>query len=163
MPATETTETPGVAAADRTAATHPRRPAPFRSGRRQRTFEQANRRLKWAMLAPALLFVGLMIVFPLVFTLNLSLTDAFGAVNADSAHIGLRNFGDALGDTRRFWPAARRTLVFTVGAVALETVLGLALAMLMRKPFKGMRWVRTVLIIPLLATPVAIGILWLLI
>ncbi|MFF2860734.1 carbohydrate ABC transporter permease [Streptomyces rubiginosohelvolus] len=163
MPATETTETPGVAGADRTAATRTRRPAPSRSGRRQRTFEQANRRLKWAMLAPAVFFVGLMIVFPLVFTLNLSLTDAFGAVNADSAHIGLRNFGDALGDTRRFWPAARRTLVFTVGAVALETMLGLALAMLMRKPFKGMRWVRTVLIIPLLATPVAIGILWLLI
>ncbi|MEU8625005.1 sugar ABC transporter permease [Streptomyces sp. NPDC048669] len=131
--------------------------------RRPRTFEQANRRLKWTMLAPALLFVGLMIVFPLAFTLDLSLTDAFGAVNADKAHIGLRNFADALGDTRRFWPAARRTLVFTVGAVVLETVLGLALAMLMRKPFRGMRWVRTVLIVPLLATPVAIGILWLLI
>ncbi|WP_097983514.1 carbohydrate ABC transporter permease [Streptomyces sp. f150] len=163
MPATETTETRGVAADDRSATARTRRSTPSRGGRRQRTFEQANRRLKWAMLAPAVLFVGLMIVFPLVFTLNLSLTDAFGAVNADSAHIGLRNFGDALGDTRRFWPAARRTLVFTVGAVALETVLGLALAMLMRKPFKGMRWVRTVLIIPLLATPVAIGILWLLI
>ncbi|MFH9684439.1 carbohydrate ABC transporter permease [Streptomyces globisporus] len=163
MPATETTETPGAAAADRSATARTRRPAPSRAGRRQRTFEQANRRLKWAMLAPAVLFVGLMIVFPLAFTLNLSLTDAFGAVNADSAHIGLRNFGDTLGDTRRFWPAARRTLVFTVGAVALETVLGLALAMLMRRPFKGMRWVRTVLIIPLLATPVAIGILWLLI
>ncbi|MCC8480602.1 sugar ABC transporter permease [Streptomyces globisporus] len=163
MPATETTETLGAAAAERSATARTQRPAPSRAGRRQRTFEQANRRLKWAMLAPAVLFVGLMIVFPLVFTLNLSLTDAFGAVNADSAHIGLRNFGDALGDTRRFWPAARRTLVFTVGAVVLETVLGLALAMLMRKPFKGMRWVRTVLIIPLLATPVAIGILWLLI
>ncbi|MFB8439887.1 carbohydrate ABC transporter permease [Streptomyces niveus] len=131
--------------------------------RRPRTFEQANRRLKWAMLTPALLFVGLMIVFPLAFTLDLSLTDAFGAVNADKAHIGLRNFTEALGDTRRFWPAARRTLIFTVGAVLLETVLGLALAMLMRKSFRGMRWVRTVLIIPLLTTPVAIGILWLLI
>lgn len=131
--------------------------------RRPRTFEQANRRLKWAMLTPALLFVGLMIVFPLAFTLDLSLTDAFGAVNADKAYIGLRNFTEALGDTRRFWPAARRTLIFTVGAVLLETVLGLALAMLMRKSFRGMRWVRTVLIIPLLTTPVAIGILWLLI
>ncbi|MER5550434.1 sugar ABC transporter permease [Streptomyces sp. NPDC002793] len=134
-------------------------PAP----RRSRTFEQANRRLKWTMLTPALLFVGLMIVFPLVYTVSLSLTDAFGAVNAGKEHVGLRNFTDALGDTRRFWPAAQRTVVFTVGAVVLETVLGLALAMLMRKPFRGMRWVRTVLIIPLLTTPVAIGILWLLI
>ncbi|MFC8080178.1 carbohydrate ABC transporter permease [Streptomyces sp. NPDC057307] len=145
----------------RTDARPPDTPSP--RVRRPRTFEQANRRLKWAMLTPALLFVGLMIVFPLAFTLDLSLTDAFGAVNADKAHIGLRNFTEALGDTRRFWPAARRTLIFTVGAVLLETVFGLALAMLMRKAFRGMRWVRTVLIIPLLTTPVAIGILWLLI
>ncbi|MFD9769683.1 carbohydrate ABC transporter permease [[Kitasatospora] papulosa] len=146
----------------------PARPAAASGGgpapaRRPRTFEQANRRLKWAMLTPALLFVGLMIVFPLVYTVDLSLTDAFGAVNAGKGYVGLQNFADALGDTRRFWPAARRTLVFTVGAVILETVLGLALAMLMRKPFRGMRWVRTVLIITLLTTPVAIGILWLLI
>ncbi|WP_019434686.1 MULTISPECIES: carbohydrate ABC transporter permease [Streptomyces] len=127
------------------------------------TFEQANRRLKWAMLAPALGFVGLMIVFPLLFTLNLGFTDAFGAVNADKSWIGLQNFQDALADSRRFWPAAQRTVVFTVGAVLIETVLGLALAMLMRKAFRGMRWVRTILIIPLLTTPVAIGILWLLI
>ncbi|MFE2634819.1 carbohydrate ABC transporter permease [Streptomyces scopuliridis] len=131
--------------------------------RAPRTFEQANRRLKWAMLAPALAFVGLMIVFPLVFTLNLSFTDAFGAVNADKSYVGARNFIDALGDTRRFLPAAQRTVIFTVGAVLVETVLGLAIAMLMRRPFRGMRWVRTVLIIPLLTTPVAIGILWLLI
>ncbi|MEU1214544.1 carbohydrate ABC transporter permease [Streptomyces sp. NPDC005791] len=144
----------------RPAASSGRDPAPTR---RSRTFEQANRRLKWTMLAPALLFVGLMIVFPLVYTVNLSLTDAFGAVNAGKEHVGVQNFTDALGDTRRFWPAAQRTVVFTVGAVILETVLGLALAMLMRKPFRGMRWVRTVLIIPLLTTPVAIGILWLLI
>lgn len=128
-----------------------------------RTFEQANRRLKWLMLSPALAFVGLMIVFPLIFTVNLSFTDAFGAVNADNRYIGLQNYADALTDARRFWPAAWRTVIFTVVAVTLEVVLGLALAMLMRKAFRGMRVVRTVLMIPLLATPVAIGILWLLI
>ncbi|PZG23698.1 carbohydrate ABC transporter permease [Nonomuraea aridisoli] len=137
--------------------------APLPGKPRARSFEQANRRLKWAMLAPSLAFVGLMIIFPLVFTLNLGFTDAFGAVNADKDYVGLRNFGDALTDSRRFWPAVQRTVLFTIGAVLLETVLGLALAMLMRKPFRGARWVRTVLIIPLLTTPVAIGILWLLI
>ncbi|MFD5319559.1 carbohydrate ABC transporter permease, partial [Streptomyces sp. NPDC127098] len=109
------------------------------------TFEQANRRLKWMMLAPALLFVGAMIVFPLLFTINLAFSDAFGAVNADRGYVGFQNFADALGDTRRFWPAVRRTVVFTIGAVLLETVLGLALAMLMRRAFTGMRWVRTIL------------------
>ncbi|AOS63887.1 carbohydrate ABC transporter permease [Actinoalloteichus hymeniacidonis] len=127
------------------------------------TLEQENRRLKWMMLAPALLFIGVMIVFPILYTGYLSLTDAFGAVNADSSFIGLLNFSDALGDLRRFWPAVWRTLVFTVAAVALELTLGLALAMLLRKPFRGMRWVRTIMMVPLLATPVAVGVLWLLI
>jgi len=122
-----------------------------------------HRRLRWIMLAPALAFVGLMIIFPLLFTLNLSFSDAFGAVNADTTFAGTRNYTDALTDTNRFWPALWRTVLFTVVAVVLETVLGLALAMLMRKPFRGMRWARTVLIVPLLATPVAIGVLWLLV
>ncbi|WP_432090377.1 carbohydrate ABC transporter permease [Streptomyces sp. NRRL F-5630] len=141
----------------------PVRPAKAERPGRRKTFEQSNRRLRWLMLAPALLFVAAMIIFPLLYTLNLSFTDAFGAVNAPSKHVGGQNFTDALGDTRRFWPAAGRTAVFTIGAVVLETVLGLAVAMLLRKPFRGQRWVRTVLLIPLLTTPVAIGILWLLI
>jgi multiple sugar transport system permease protein len=128
-----------------------------------RTLEQENRRLKWTMIAPAVAFIGLMVVFPLAYTAWLSLTDAFGAVNADTRFLGLTNYTDALGDTRRFWPAVGRTAVFTVAAVALELVLGLALAMLLRRPFRGMRWMRTILMIPLLATPVAVGVLWLLI
>ncbi|MEU6442988.1 sugar ABC transporter permease [Streptomyces sp. NPDC047046] len=146
-----------------TEVTAPVRATKAEQPRKQRTFEQSNRRLRWMMLAPALLFVAAMIVFPLLYTLDLSFTDAFGAVNAPSKHIGWQNFVDALGDTRRFWPAAGRTAVFTIGAVVLETVFGLAVAMLLRKPFRGQRWVRTVLLIPLLTTPVAIGILWLLI
>jgi multiple sugar transport system permease protein len=128
-----------------------------------RTLEQENRRLKWTMIAPAVAFIGLMVVFPLAYTAWLSTTDAFGAVNADTTFLGFVNYTDALGDTRRFWPAVGRTAVFTVAAVALELVLGLALAMLLRRPFRGMRWMRTILMIPLLATPVAVGVLWLLI
>jgi multiple sugar transport system permease protein len=128
-----------------------------------RTLEQENRRLKWLMIAPAVVFIGLMVVFPLAYTAWLSLTDAFGAVNADTRFLGLTNYADALGDTRRFWPAVGRTAVFTVAAVALELVLGMALAMLLRRPFRGMRWMRTILMVPLLATPVAVGVLWLLI
>ncbi|MFE5307279.1 carbohydrate ABC transporter permease [Isoptericola sp. NPDC056573] len=137
-----------------------RRPRP---GAKQLTFEQSNRRLRWMMLAPALGFVGLMIVFPLLFTVNLSFTDAFGAVNAGHQYNGGQNYLDAVTDTRRFWPAVWRTVYFTVGAVVLETVLGLAIAMLLRQAFRGMRVVRSILMVPLLATPVAIGILWLLI
>jgi multiple sugar transport system permease protein len=128
-----------------------------------RTLEQENRRLKWTMIGPAVAFIGLMVVFPLAYTAWLSLTDAFGAVNADTKFLGLLNYADALSDTRRFWPAVGRTAVFTVAAVALELVLGLALAMLLRRPFRGMRWMRTVLMVPLLATPVAVGVVWLLI
>lgn len=128
-----------------------------------RTLEQENRRLKWAMIAPAVVFIGLMVVFPLGYTAWLSLTDAFGAVNADTSFLGLTNYADALGDTRRFWPAVGRTFVFTVAAVVLELVLGMALAMLLRRPFRGMRWMRTILMVPLLATPVAVGVVWMLI
>src|SRR5882757_9311485 len=61
------------------------------------TLQQEQRRLKWAMLSPALFFIIAMIAFPLFYTAYLSTTDAFGAVNAHRSFLGLTNFSDALG------------------------------------------------------------------
>jgi multiple sugar transport system permease protein len=57
-------------------------------------------------------------------------------------------------------PAIFNTLVFVVIAVALEIVLGLALAILVAGVARGKGLVRTVMILPILVPPVAIGSMW---
>jgi len=109
------------------------------------------------------LFIVLMVSFPLVYTIYLSLTDASGSVTRDVSFNGLDNYVQLLTTEARFWPAVWRTIYFTVGAVAVELVLGMAIALLLRRPFRGERWVRVVILIPLVATPVAVGMMWMLI
>ncbi|HZY01172.1 MAG TPA: sugar ABC transporter permease [Dermatophilaceae bacterium] len=120
----------------------------------------ANRHRKWLFAAPAMIFVGLLIVVPLAWTVYLSLTDAQGSVRAESKFVGLANYLQVFGDTERFWPAVLRTFTFTGGAVAAEMVLGMGIALLLWRPFKGEKWVRVAILMPLVATPVAVGMMW---
>ena len=120
----------------------------------------ANRHRKWLLAAPAMIFVGLLIAVPLAWTGYLSLTDSQGSVRAESNFVGIANYLQVFGDTERFWPAVLRTFTFTGGAVATEMVLGMGIALLLWRPFKGEKWVRVAILLPLVATPVAVGMMW---
>ncbi|WP_230395358.1 carbohydrate ABC transporter permease [Plantactinospora alkalitolerans] len=120
----------------------------------------ANNHRKWLFAAPAMVFVGALIIFPLAWTLYLSLTDAEGSVRAESEFIGFANYLEVLSDTDRFWPAVLRTFGFTGVALFFEVVLGMAVALLLWRPFRGEKWVRVAILMPLVATPVAVGMMW---
>ena len=107
-----------------------------------------------------MIFVGLLIVFPLVWTIYLSLTDSRGSVRAPADFIGLGNYMSVLSDFDRFWPAVGRTAYFTFTALAVEMVLGMMIALLLWRPFRGEKWVRVAILLPLVATPVAVGMMW---
>lgn len=122
-----------------------------------------NRHRKWVLAAPAVVFVSAMLLLPIGFTIYLSLTDASGSVMAEVDFVGLKNFVTLLSSDPRFWPAVQRTVVFTVGVVLIELVLGLAVALLLWRPFRGETGLRMVILMPLVATPVAVGMMWMLV
>lgn len=122
-----------------------------------------DRHLKPLLTMPAVVFVAVLIAFPIAYTIFLSLTDAQGSVNRPFDFNGLGNYVFWLTESDRFWPAVGRTAYFTVLALTIEIVLGLAIALLLRKPFRGQGFVRVLLLLPLVATPVAVGMMWLLI
>ncbi|MDJ0339194.1 sugar ABC transporter permease [Cryobacterium sp. PH31-O1] len=120
----------------------------------------ANHHRKWLFASPAMIFVGLLIAVPLGWTLYLSITDSEGSVRAESNLVGLSNYAEVLSDFDRFWPAVMRTFIFTGGALAIELVLGMCIALLLWRPFRGEKWVRVAILLPLVATPVAVGMMW---
>ncbi|MBB1510981.1 carbohydrate ABC transporter permease [Tessaracoccus sp. MC1756] len=121
------------------------------------------RLLKWGMIGPGLLAIVFLIAFPIVYTINLSLTDTSGpASQGPQPFTGLDNYVEAFTDANRFWPAVWRTFMFSVTALGLELVLGIAIALLLRKPFWGGRLMRTIIMLPLVTSPVAVGAIWLL-
>jgi multiple sugar transport system permease protein len=119
-----------------------------------------DRNLPWLFPAPAMLTMVLLLVFPLVYTGWLSLHEWYASSLLGPQWIGLGNYVQLLTADERFWPAFWRTVAFTAGSVALVVALGLGIAHLLIRnfPFRGLA--RTVFLLPMIATPVAMALVW---
>ena len=127
---------------------------------RRSRLSAADRRFKWTLSMPAVGFTFLMILLPLAYTVFISLTNAKGSLSRPFSFVGLENYAALLTDTGRFLPAVGRTVLFTGVAVLLELALGLAVALLLAKSFRGERWVRVSVLLPIVVTPVAVAMMW---
>ncbi|MFJ9177696.1 carbohydrate ABC transporter permease [Streptomyces sp. NPDC102360] len=112
-----------------------------------------------APLLPALVFMIVVTQLPFVATLVISFFD-WNALYPDARHFtGFGNYSEVLTD-----PDLRKsvltTIVLTVSVVVASLVIGLALALLLDRRFKGRGLVRTLLIAPFLIVPVAAALLW---
>lgn len=108
------------------------------------------------LLPAALLILGLSL-YPLLYSLGLSFTSWH--LGARTGFVGFRNYAALLTDGR-FHGALRNTLVFVVATVAIEYVIGFALALVISREFKGKGFVRLLLTSPMMLAPVAIGYMW---
>jgi multiple sugar transport system permease protein len=107
----------------------------------------AERRLAFALVAPAAILMLAVTAYPIGYAVWLSLQRNNLATPSDTAFVGLANYVTILTD-RFWWTALAVTLGITVVSVALEFVLGLALALVMHRTLVGRGLVRTAVLIP---------------
>jgi multiple sugar transport system permease protein len=110
--------------------------------------------------SPAALVVFILMVFPVFYTVYMSLHSWFASSLTSPEFVGLANFKRAFLQDERFRNALWLTLYFTVLATALQVVLGVALALLLNRPFRGKGFFRSIFLLPMVATPVAIALVW---
>lgn len=118
-----------------------------------------DRHAKTLFPLPAVLFVVIMMVFPVFYTLSLSFTNWNLTSGLPMRFVGFKTYAAVLAEPR-FWFALGRTFYFTAIAVAVETVLGIVWALILNREFLGRGVVKLLLLLPMVATPVAIGIAW---
>ena len=117
-----------------------------------------DRRFGYAMIAPAvaiILFIGL---FPLIWTLLVSVQN-ISMIDEDTSFQGLLNYQRLMSDTR-FWEALGHTLLFTAVALPLELILGLALALLFLEELPGRPVFVALLVLPTVISPIVAGAAW---
>ena len=102
-------------------------------------------------LAPTLVVLGVLSIYPLIFAVQVSLRTESG--------FGLGNFTRLAAD-RFFLISLWQTVVYTAGALIAEFTLGLALALLVNREFRGRGLLRSVLLIPMLLPPVVVAVIW---
>ena len=114
-------------------------------------------RLKYAFLLPAVVWVLGFTIFPLLYSLRLS----FFNVNLAQGNtfVGWANFARAFSDPN-VWNATRVTLTFVLVGVTVQLILGLLFALLFNRNLPGRSVLRTIMTLPLFATPVGVGFLF---
>jgi len=118
-----------------------------------------ERNLKYIFPLPALIFVLALMVFPVIYTLVLSFSDWTLTSGRPISFAGLSSYMKILKEPR-FIDAVGRTFYFTVGAVLCEAVIGIIIALILNREFRGKNGLKFILLLPLVATPVAVGIVF---
>jgi len=109
---------------------------------------------------PSVVVVAVLMAFPVLYTLYMSVHSWFASSLTSPEFVGLDNFRRAFLDDERFRNAVWLTVYFTALATVLQLVLGVALALLLNRPFRGKGLVRSIFLLPMVATPVAIALVW---
>ena len=121
-------------------------PQPAKRGRSvdlpQTGWVKARERLAWILVAPSILVVTLVALYPLFQSVRLSFTNARFGSSRPEQYVGLANYVRLFNDAT-FISALGHTITFTVVSVAIETVLGIAIALIINSNFTGRGVVRT--------------------
>jgi trehalose/maltose transport system permease protein len=125
----------------------------------QSGWAKSRERLAWYLVAPSLLVVLLVAVYPLFQTFRLSFTNArFGSTKPER-YVGFDNYRRLWNDAD-FRSALWHTIQFTVASVTIELVLGIAIALIINSSFQGRGLVRTSMLIPWAIPTVVSAQLW---
>ncbi len=115
-------------------------------------------RLAWVWVLPSMVFVFLVVIFPTVYAFGLS-TVQWDVQVPQQRFLFLGNYASLL-TTARFWSALQNTLIIAIGAVSLQFILGIGLALLFVQNFPGRALFLSILILPLMVAPVVAGQTW---
>jgi multiple sugar transport system permease protein len=127
--------------------------------RGQRVSAFVDRHVVGVFVTPAVAFVVVMMAFPVAYTIYLAFHDWFGGVATPPNFVGLDNFERLINDSR-FWASLRRTFLFTAVAITGQTVFGVAIAVFLHREFVARGFVRSLMLMPMIATPVAIALVF---
>ena len=108
---------------------------------------------------PAIIFVALLMIFPVLYTLFLSFTNWNLTSGMPLSFNGINSYIRVLSEPR-FLHAVGRTFSFTIFAVLIEGFLGVAIALILNRAFVGKGLAKMLLLLPLVSTPVAVGIVF---
>lgn len=120
----------------------------------------SDKAIAWIFIAPTIALLLAINIFPLIWTVYLSFTNFFAnKPNAAVKWVGGRNYERVL-VSDDIWQALQVTARFVFWSISIEVVLGLALALLINKQFRGHSFWTTIILLPMMLSPAVVGVFW---
>jgi multiple sugar transport system permease protein len=134
-------------------------PGPAPPALRRRAGPRLRQEARWAalFLAPDMLGVLAFTAFPIAAAVVLSFLD--WNLITSASYVGFDNFRELLKD-EVFWQTMGHTVYFTVGTVPTSMALGLALALALNRPLRGVTFLRTAYFIPVIVPLISVAMVW---
>jgi multiple sugar transport system permease protein len=119
----------------------------------------SDRQIMLAFILPTMILLICMNLFPLIYSLFLSFTEYSVISNTPPVWVGLDNYVRILND-RDFWHNFATTGTFALLSVTLETAVGFGLALLLRSKFRGSGIITTLILVPMMLSPIVVATFW---
>lgn len=131
--------------------------APRQPRKRRKTLRTSSAWVPYAFLAPTIAAIILGFVVPALDIIRQSTSD--GTIASEGEFVGLGNYVEIIGDPE-FWNSLRVTGLYAIGTMIGTLALGLLVAILLNRPFKGRGALRTLLIIPWAMPLFPVALIW---
>lgn len=125
-------------------------------GKKQRSIGMVSRFHARLMVAPAVIFLFLVGLFPLLYSLYLTVHN-YKLTSRNYQFVGAGNLEKLLAD-ERLLESLKKTFSFTVQAIGIEALLGVTIALLLA--MYGGQIIRSVIILPMIIAPTVVGLIW---
>jgi multiple sugar transport system permease protein len=127
---------------------------PGRAQRRPRTLKRP--RVRWLFVAPAVLVLLGMTAYPFGYAVYISL-HTWKTTFPMKPFVGIDNYKYLIQDDARFVNSIEKTLILASSALAIEFLFGLTMAILFWTAYQRIRWVATIILLPMMIAPVVVG------
>ena len=130
-------------------------------GVRRRITSVLDRGVAPLLLVPSVILLLIILVGPFFYMVWTGFTDLHYALpGRDGSFVGFDNFRRLMQEDPIFWHSFLLTLKFVFWVVAVEFVFGFSLAMLLFHYIKQHRFILTMLLVPMMLAPIAVGLIW---
>ncbi len=120
----------------------------------------SDRAIAWIFIAPTIILLLAINIFPLIWTIYLSFTNyRVNRPNREVDFVGLRNYERILNDPDT-WLTMQATAHFLVWTIVLQVLIGFTLAYLINKKFKSSDMWTTIIVLPMMLSPAVVGNFW---
>ena len=120
----------------------------------------SDKAVAWIFITPTILLLLAINIYPLFYAISMSFTNFYAnKVGKEIKWIGLKNYVKVLGK-EAIWERMQTTANFMFWTLLLQAIIGLGLAILLNKKFKGNDLLTTLIVLPMMLSPAVVGVFW---
>ena len=120
----------------------------------------SDKAIAWIFVTPTILLLLAINIYPLFYAISMSFTNFYAnKIGKEIKWVGLKNYIKVLGK-ESVWERMQITANFMFWTLLIQALIGLSLALLLNKKFKGNELLTTLIVLPMMLSPAVVGTFW---